>query len=145
MHPEDLKPEQFSGYPPEARKLALDYLETFRRLPLSFLPNLLREVIEYDFKFPVERQEIGKEIGKLGSLSPVQMQEWFRSFHELSLSTKLERFDWLNQPAQFVEQLSAHLWSTHQLDMFRKAAMEYGDRIRATMSPEQPPTSRLGI
>ena len=46
MRPEDLKPEQFNAYPPEARKLALEYLETFRRLPLSFLPSLLREVIE---------------------------------------------------------------------------------------------------
>jgi hypothetical protein len=145
MLPRDLKPEQFSSYPPLARKLAVDNLVTLQQLPLSFLPNLLREVIEYDYKFPVERQEISKEIGNLGSLSPAQMQEWFRSFRELSLSMKLEHFDWLNQPAQFVEQFSAHLWSTHQLDAFRKAAMEYGDRIRATVSPEQPSTSRLGI
>ena len=145
MLPRDLKPEQFSNYPPEGRKLAADNLATFQQLPLSFLPNLLREVIEYDYKFPVERREIRNEISQLGSLSPAQMQEWFRSFRELSLSAKLEQSNWLNQPAQFVEQLSAHLWSTHQLDVFRKAAMEYGDRIRAAVSPEQPPTSRLGI
>jgi hypothetical protein len=145
MLPRDLKPEQFSSYPPEARRLAVNNLSTLQQLPLSFLPSLLREVIEYDYKFPVERQEISKEIAKLGSLSPAQIQEWFRSFREVSLSTKLEQFNWLNQPAQFVEQLSAYLWSTHQLDAFRKAAMEYGDRIRATVSPEQPPAGRLGI
>jgi hypothetical protein len=63
----------------------------------------------------------------------------------LSLSRKFEESNWLNQPAQFLEQLSAYLWSTHQLDKFRKAAMEYGDRMRATVIPVQPPTSRLGI
>jgi hypothetical protein len=145
MLPRDLKPEQFNRYPPEGRRLAVDHLATLQQLPLSFLPNLLREVVEYDYKFPAERQEISKELAKLRSLSPAQLQEWFRAFRELSLSTKLEQFDWLNQPAQFVEQLSAYLWSTHQLDGFRKAAMEYGDRIRATVSPERPSTSRLGI
>lgn len=145
MFPGDLKPEQFRTYPPEARKLAVNNLRTLQQLPLSFLPNLLCEVIEFDYKFPVERQRISKEIAKLGSLAPAQMQEWFRSFRDLSLSTKLEHFDWLNQPAQFVEQLSAHLWSTHQLDAFRKAAKEYGDRLQTAVSSEQPVTSRLGI
>jgi hypothetical protein len=145
MLPQDLKPEQFNSYPPEARKLAVENLTILQQLPLSFLPNFLREIIEYDYKFPLERQDIGKEIAKLRSLAPAQMQEWFRSFRDLSLSTKLEHFDWLNQPAQFVEQLSAHLWSTHQLDAFRKAAKEYGDRIQTTVSPEEPVTSRLGI
>ena len=42
-----------------------------------------------------------------------------------SLSPKLEKFDWVNAPGQFVEQLSAHLWTTHQLDGFRKAAIDY--------------------
>jgi hypothetical protein len=133
MLPLDLKPEQFSSYPPEARKLAVNNLATLQQLPLSFLPSLLRELIEYDYKFPVEAHELSREITQLGALSMSQMQEWF------------EEFNWLDQPAQFVEQLSAYLWSTHQLDKFRKAAMEYGDRMRATLPPRQPPTSRLGI
>jgi hypothetical protein len=145
MLPHELKPELFNSYPLEAKKLAVKNLATLQQLPLSFLPNLLREIIEYDYKFPLERQETGKELAKLGSLAPAKIQEWFQSFRDLSLSTKLEHFDWLNQPAQFVEQLSAHLWSTHQLDAFRKAAKEYGDRIQTTVSPEQPVISRLGI
>src|SRR5438309_5681689 len=114
MHPEDLKPEQFSGYPPEARKLALDYLETFRRLPLSFLPSLLKEIIEFDFKFPVERRAIESELGNLHSLSSVQVSDWFQEFAAIHLSASLEHADWVNAPGQFVEQFSAHLWSTHQ-------------------------------
>ena len=145
MLPRDLKPEQFRAYPPEARKLAVNNLKTLQQLPLSFLPNLLSEVIELDYKFPVERQRISKEIAMLGSLASAQMQEWFGQFRELSLSIKLEHFDWLDQPAQFVEQLSAHLWSTHQLDAFRKAAKEYGNRLQAAVAPDRPVISRLGI
>jgi hypothetical protein len=44
-----------------------------------------------------------------------------------------------------VEQLSAHLWSTHQLDAFRNASNEYADRFRAAVPPERPPVPRLGI
>jgi len=142
---ENLKAEQFSGYPPEARKLALDYLATFQRLPLSFLPSLLREVIEYDFKFPIERTTLEKELAKLRSLSPEDTQAWFREFEEIRLSSKLESFDWVNAPAQFVEQLSAHLWTTRQMDAYRKAALGYADRLRAAVPSEPPSSPRLGI
>jgi len=145
MLPRDLKAEQFAGYPPEARELAVAHLSTLQQLPLSFLPSLLREVIEYDYKFPVERQAISRELAKLSSLSPIQMKEWFQAFSQFSLSSKLEEFNWVSQPAQFVEQLSAYLWSTHQLDPFRKAAIEYGDRLRSAVPQEPPATSRLGI
>jgi len=145
MHPEDLKPEQFSGYPPEARKLALDYLETFRRLPLSFLPNLLREVIEFDFKFPVERRLLEKELAHLRSLSQQDLRVWFREFTEIRLSESLERLNWIAAPAQFVEQLSAHLWATHQMDAFRRAALDYADKLRAAVAPEPPASPRFGI
>ena len=74
----DLKPEQFNGYPPEAKKLVVDNLGALQRLPLSFLSGLLREVIEYDFKFPAERRSLDKELANLGSLSPEQTQQWFR-------------------------------------------------------------------
>ena len=40
MLPRDLKPEQFAGYPPEARKLVINYLGTLQQLPLSFVPSL---------------------------------------------------------------------------------------------------------
>jgi hypothetical protein len=145
MRPEDLKPEQFNGYPAEARKLALEYLGTFRRLPLSFLPSLLREVIEYDYKFPVERQVLEKELANLGSLSQQQTLDWFREFAEIKLSDSLEKSDWVNSPAQYVEQLSAHLWTTHQMDAYRHAALGYADKLRTAVPPELPTSPRFGI
>ncbi len=145
MLPSDLKPEQFNGYPPEARKLVTDYLEALRKLPLSFLPSLLRESIDYDFKFPLERQALQKELATLNSLSAEQLSQWFQGFATITLSPKLERLDWVNSPAQFVEQLSSHLWTTHQLDAFRRAATEYADRLHRAVPPEKSAAPRLGI
>ncbi len=145
MLPQDLKAEQFAGYPPQARALAVAHLDALQQLPLSFAPSLLREVIDYDYKFPAERAAIDRELANLSSLSPAERKDWFQAFSQLSLSTKLEHFDWINQPAQFVEQLSAYLWTTQQLDGFRKAATVYGDRLRAATPPEALPLRRLGI
>jgi hypothetical protein len=145
MLPRDLKPEDFRGYPPDARKLITNYLSTLQILPLAYVPNLLREVIEYDFKFPAERKALESELANARSLSGEQRKEWFQGFAQISLSPELEQMDWVNSPAQFVERLSAHLWTTHQLDAFRKTATEYADRLRAAVPPEVPPVSRLGI
>ena len=145
MLPIDLKPEQFKDYPPEARKLVTEYVGALQQLPLIFVASLLREVIDYDFKFPPERTAIEKELANLNSLSAEQVKEWFQGFAQISQSAKLENFDWVNSPAQFVEQLSAHLWSTHQLDAFRKAAMDYASRLQAAVPPEPPAAPRLGI
>jgi len=59
--PASLQPEHFAKYPPEARQLATRYVELFRDLPLAFLPLLLREVIEYDWKFPAERRDLDRQ------------------------------------------------------------------------------------
>jgi hypothetical protein len=145
MLPRDLKAEQFAGYPPRAREVVAAHLVALQQLPLSFLPSLLREVIDYDYKFPAERTAIDKELANLSSFSPAQVSDWFQAFSRLAVSSQLEKFDWINQPGQFVEQLSAHLWTTGQLDDFRKAAIVYGDRLRAVASPEAVPVHRLGI
>ena len=145
MTPLDLQPGQFSAYPPEAGKLAVNYLAVLRQLPLAFLPSLLREVIEYDFKFPLERLSLEKELASLSALSPEQLELWLHGFAQIRLSAPLEQQDWINAPGQFVEQLSAHLWSTHQLDAFRAAALDYANRLRAAVPPEPPPMPRLGI
>ncbi len=106
MLPRELKPGQFNGYPPEARKLATANIAALQQLPLSFLPGLLREVIDYDFKFPAERKALEKELANLSGLSTAQIGEWFQAFAQIVLSPQLEHFDWVNSPAQFVEQFS---------------------------------------
>ena len=145
MLPKDLKPEQFSRYPPLARKLALENLRSLQNLPLSLLPSLLRELVEYDYKFPVERRSLERELANLSVLSESQWKEWFGEFAGIQLSGALEKFDWVDQPAQFVEQLSSHLWTTHQQDAFRRAATGYGGRLRAAAPPEEPKIPRVAI
>jgi hypothetical protein len=145
MLPTQLKPEQFNAYPPQAKALAVEYLATFQQLPLSFLPNLLKEVIDYDFKFPAERKTLEKELAQLRSLSEQQSKDWFHDFSAIQISSELEKFDWVGSPAQFVEQLSAYLWTTHQMDAFRKAAIGYSDRLRESVSPDLPVQQRMGI
>ena len=145
MLPSDLKPEKLAGYPPDARKIVVHHLATLQQLPLCFVAGLLRELINYDFKFPAERKAHERELEHLSSLSAGQLKEWFQGFVQIRLSTQLEDFDWVKSPAQFVERLSAHLWSTHQLDAFRQASNDYADRLRAALPPEEPPIPRLGI
>jgi hypothetical protein len=145
MLPRDLKAAQFSGYPTEAQKVVVHYLPTLRQLPLSFVPGLLRELIEFDFKFPAERKARERELEQISSLSAELRIAWFQGFAQIQLSAQLEEFDWAKAPAQFVERLSAHLWSTHQLDAFRQASTDYADRLRAAVPPESPQVPRLGI
>ena len=145
MLPRDLKAEQFARYPPQARKLAVDNLAVLQKLPLSVLPSLLRQLIDYDYKFPAERAAIDSELAAVGSLSPSQLHQWTAGFSQISLSPKLQRVDWINQPADFLEQESAYLWATLQMDAFRKAALEYGDRLQKATPVTPIPVRRLGI
>ena len=145
MLPRDLKAEKFASYPPEARKIVTQYLSTLQLLPLSFLPGLLRELINFDFKFPLERKAHERELAHLSSLSAAELKDWFDGFFRIQLSEQLEKFDWVQSPAQFVERLSAHLWSTHQLDAYRQASTTYAEQLRGAVPPERPPIPRLGI
>ena len=145
MLPRDLKAESFAGYPPQAKALVVANLDAIRKLPLAFAPSLLRQMMDYDYSFPVERSVIDDEMRTLGSLSEADHEEWFKNFSAISVSASLEKFDWVNLPGQFVEQLAAYLWSTHQLDTFRKAAVEYGDRLAKARPAQAAAMQRLGI
>lgn len=145
MLPANLKPESFAAYPPEARKLVVAHLEVIRKLPLSFLPNLLREVIDYDFKFPQEKSAIEKELEVLSALPDPERDKWFGGFAQITLNPALERLDWVDRPVRFGEEESAHLWTTHQQDAFREAATDYGANLHKAAPPPDPSMARLGI
>lgn len=145
MLPNQLVEESFSGYAPEAKRLVVAELPLLRKLPLAFVPLLLRELIAYDWKFPAERRELDRQFTWLHSLSPGEMAKAIAPFSRLTLSEALDKTDWVNQPAVFTEQLTAHLWKTHQIDAFRAGAVEYVAAYSGT-SPESPlPVHRLGI
>src|SRR5438067_13766135 len=111
MLPRDLKAEQFRSYAPEATKLAAQYLAVLQRLPLSFVPNLLREIASYDYKFPAERDSLQKELRTLSALSPEQLNDWFAGLAQTRLTQLLEHPAWVSSAAQLVEKLSADQWA----------------------------------
>jgi hypothetical protein len=109
------------------------------------LALLLREVIVYDWKFPAERRELDRQLAYMGSVPPEQLQQLMARFAQVRLSPELEQMDWVNEPRQFSEQLTSHLWATHQVDAFREAAVESGHTMDAATPSEPVPMPRLGI
>jgi hypothetical protein len=153
MLPNQLAPSSFAGYPPEARQLAVKQIALLQRLPLAFLPLLLRELIVYDWKFPAERADLDRQFTYLGTLAAGPFQAAMSAFAQLKLPRELEQTDWVNSPAVFSEKLSAHLWATHQIDAFSAAAVEYVRKVPAPAGSGNDsgdddaalPTHRLGI
>jgi hypothetical protein len=145
MMPAQLKTTDFGSYPPLARQIATGDLELFRRLPLAFAAILLREVIAYDWRFPAERRQIDGQLRLLGQLSPAVLAQRMAGFNSLRLNPELERSGWVANPAGFMEQLTAWLWSTHQMDGFHRTADLYASYLSDAMPVREPSSSRLGI
>ncbi len=145
MLPGELSPTSFDRYPAEARQLATAQIVLLRRLPLAFLPLLLRELIVYDWKFPAERVDLHRQFRYLGGMAAGPFQAAMAAFAQLKLARELEQIDWVNSPAIFSEQLSAHLWATHQIDAFRAAAVDYVQKANASAPDPALSTHRLGI
>lgn len=144
MLPAQLTAASFNGYPAQAKQLAAANTDILQRLPLAFVPLLLRELIVYDWKFPAERRELDRQFSYVRALSPEQLTASLAAFAQLRLPRELEQTDWVNSPSGFSEQLTAHLWATHQIDGFRQAAVDYVAKSGA-YQPDPPPPSRLGI
>jgi hypothetical protein len=145
MLPSQLAAENFAGYPPEAKRLVVSHLPLLRKLPPAFVPLLLRELIVYDWKFGAERRDLDRQFAWLEKLSPEELAKSMAAFSRLTLTEALEKTNWIDQPAIFTEQLTAHLWKTHQIDAFRAGAVKYVAAYTAAL-PEAPlPVHRLGI
>lgn len=145
MPPEQLTAAHFNNYPQEAKSLAAAQIDLLRRLPLAFVPLLLRELIVYDWKFPAERVDLDRQFTYLNGLSPEQFAAAAAPFANLKLTAALEKIDWINSPAIFSEQLSAHLWATHQIDAFRTAAVDYVAKANGARPAAPLPMHRLGV
>jgi hypothetical protein len=145
MLPAQLKAADFSAYPVLARAVASAHLAVLQQTPLPLLPSLLNEIIGYDWKLPAERAQIDRQMQWLQGLSATQLAGRMKEFSALRLNADLEGSDWVNSPAGFLEQLSAFLWSSHQMDAFHEAADRYTTEL-AEAAPTPPPvTPRLVV
>jgi hypothetical protein len=145
MMPAQLKTADFGSYPSVARRIATGNLDLFRRLPLVFAAVLLREVIAYDWRFPAERRQVDGQLRLLGNLSPADLGQKMAGFNSVHLSPELERSGWVENPSTFMEQLTAWLWSTHQMDGFRQTADLYASYLSEAMPAPEPTSPRMGI
>src|SRR6188474_475805 len=145
MQPSELAPEHFATYPPLARQVAVDNLEILRQLPMGFVPLLLGEVIAYDSKFPAERQEVDAQFAFMKAQPPERRREVMARFDRLTLSRDLAEVDWVKNPTEFSERLSAHLWTTSQVADFRAAAVEFLNTVRSAIPPPPPVMPRVSI
>jgi len=145
MQPSQLTAESFKSYPPKGHALAVANLALLQVLPLGFVPFLLKDILVFDWKFPIEQAEMTNQLSYLNKLWEQQRRREMEPFASLKLNDKLENSDWVNQPAQFLEELSAHLWATRQMDGFRDASESYVRKFNGSLPTEQLPAPRLGI
>lgn len=139
MQPQELRAKSFSHYPPQARAFAVTHLQVLQKIPLTLLPILLREIIDYDWRFPVEQRVLVRQFDYLAGLQPVSLAALMAPFAAVRLPNTISRIDWVNQPQHFSEQLSAALWSMQQMDHYRSAALEYQRQLQQVLV-ELPPT-----
>ena len=130
---------------PKHKQIALKHIALFRKLPLAFVPLLLQQVQAYDWRFPAERRDIDQQLSFLESLTGAQRSQLLSGFERLNLPSRLVTINWVRSPGEFSEQLSAHLWATHQIDAFRAASSNYLKEFSSAKPAEQTSLPRLGI
>ena len=145
MLPSQLTVRDFFNYPPQAQGVAVKRIPLLRQLPLALLSIFLREIINYDWMMPIERSQIEAQMQALEALTREQLSKAMQGFTSLHLNPELERVDWVNHPPSFIQQLSAWLWSTHQMDAFQATAESFNKYLADIAPPPMPSMSRLGI
>ncbi|HZY61548.1 MAG TPA: hypothetical protein VFE38_03415 [Edaphobacter sp.] len=145
MKPVDLRAANFSKYPKLAQALALQYLSVLQQLPLPLAASILNELSNYDWLFPAERWSIESPLAFLQSLSEDKRDAALAGFRRIVLSNQISSQDWVNQPGEFLESMTAYLWSTHQFDSFSSNARKFLEMWQSTRPEPKPALPRLCI
>jgi hypothetical protein len=133
-----LSSDDFSDYPPEGRGMAISYLPVLRELPTALLPVFLVELKEYDWKFPVEQREIVTRL-EFVQANPLSLT----AFRSINVPVALESSGSIRDPQRFLADVTASLWSSLQMDRYRKAADEFVAVYEASVKPPAPTHPRL--
>lgn len=145
MTPADLRAESFAQYPTEARSFAIANLNILQRMPLSLLPVMLRQVIQYDWSFPAERDQLSRQFDLLSHMGKDSFDRLMSPFAVIQLSPQLAAMDWVNHPQTFSEDMTAYLWSQHQIDSFHQAAQQYQQHMQQALEQKAPVNPRLVV
>ena len=145
MMPSALRVESFTAYPTQARALAVEHLGVLKRMPLILAAALLRQVIQYDWSFPAEREQLLQQLGLLQQLDTAAFDSLMSSFAAIPLASDLSKFDWVNHPQPFSEKLTAYLWEQHLSDNYHSAGQMYQQYLEKALPQARPITPRWTI
>jgi hypothetical protein len=141
----ELSAKSFSDYPPQARRIGAKNQTLLRALPLPLAILMLREIREYDWRFPAERRLVDSQLKWLQSLSTAERAGALRGFLQLSVTKEAVAPDWSRDPERASEMMTAYLWSTQQIDAFRQAADNYSAAWQKATPESEPSVARLCI
>ncbi|GAC1416475.1 MAG: hypothetical protein NVSMB62_06160 [Acidobacteriaceae bacterium] len=141
----ELQAADLAGYPAQGRALATEHLALLRELPFPYLVVVLRELIGFDWKLPAERQRLVGHMEYLARLDSTNRVALMLGFASLKVDGGLLRSRWASNPAATLEQLTAWLWSSHQMDGFRQAADAFATAMSEAVPPGMPRQPRLGV
>lgn len=130
--------DNFSLYPPKGREIAISYLAALREMPVALLPVFLVDLKDYDWKFPVEQREIVTRLEFLRD-NPSSCA----GFRSIKIPVDLESSENVKDPQQFLANMTAYLWSSLQMDTYRRAADEFVGLYEAKVRPNPPARPRL--
>jgi hypothetical protein len=140
-----LQVESFAAYPPQARALVIEHLEAMKRMPMLLLAAMLRQVIQYDWSFPAEQQQLVRQLDLLSHLDAGSFDSVVSPFASIPVSSGLAKFDYVNHPQQFSEKLTAYLWEQHLSDRYHSVAQVYQQYLEKALPQAQPLTPRWTI
>lgn len=141
MTPAQLRATSFSSYPALGREFATEHLALLQRLPMAICPSFLKEILQLDTSFPAERAALRWQCESLMHLAPGQFDTLLAPLAAITLPRELVDSDWINHPAAFITGMTASLWSSGQIDSFRKAS----SALFATIPERENTASRLTI
>jgi hypothetical protein len=145
MTPDKLQVGSFAAYPPQARALAIHHMKLMNRTPLILLAALLRQVIQYDWSFPAEREQLVRQLNLLDQLDVTSFDSLVSPFAAIPFSRELSKFDYLNHPQHFSEKLTAYLWEQQLSDNYHNVAQAYQQYLEKALPQTQPVTPRWTI
>src|SRR5579875_1168406 len=105
-----LREQDFAKYPPEAKQVAIRHVDLLEQLPVAFAVVFLRQMIDYDWRFPAERAEVDDQLRYLGAMSPATLQATMAGFASLTAASAIVSEHWWTDPIAYTEKLTAQLW-----------------------------------
>lgn len=119
MKPAELTAVSFATYPAAGRAFAVEHLSFLRRLPLAVCPSFLRQIQTFDTSFPAEQRSLACQCEALGALPEDRYARLTAALVSLQLPMPMQATDWVQNPAAFITEMTALLWSSGQMNQFR--------------------------